>query len=80
MIVLARRLHGHQKLADAPLPLTILTLAQKDVLLIGFEPIIEVIFSSFQRGRIVRQRTAIARAAADRATQAMASLEVGCGM
>ena len=36
MIVLAYRLRGHQRLTDAVLPLSILTLAQSEVLLIGF--------------------------------------------
>jgi len=36
MIVLARRLRGHTRLTDAVLPFSILTLAQAEVLLIGF--------------------------------------------
>lgn len=36
MIVLAHRIRGHQRLTDAVLPLSILTLAQSEVLLIGF--------------------------------------------
>jgi hypothetical protein len=36
MIVLARRLRGHQSLVDAVLPLSILTIAQHHVLLLGF--------------------------------------------
>ena len=36
MIVLAHRLRGYQRLTDAVLPLSILTLAQSEVLLIGF--------------------------------------------
>ncbi|MGO9596802.1 MAG: hypothetical protein ACLP7Q_02145 [Isosphaeraceae bacterium] len=36
MIVLAHRLRGHQRLTDVVLPLSILTLAQSEVLLIGF--------------------------------------------
>ena len=36
MIVLAHRLRGHQRLTDAVLPLSILTLAQSEVLMIGF--------------------------------------------
>ena len=36
MIVLAHRLRGHQRLTDAVLPLSILTLAQSEVLLLNY--------------------------------------------